>query len=72
MVYLNQNVYKKLAQRLDAIPNGFPETESGVELKILAKLYTPEEATLASEMRLTPESAEKLPVEPTRIQSKLH
>jgi ferredoxin len=60
MVHLNQNVYKKLAQRLDAIPNGFPETESGVELKILAKLYTPEEATLASEMQLTPESAEKI------------
>jgi len=57
---LNQNVYKKLAQRLNAIPNGFPETESGVELKILAKIYTPEEAELASEMRLTPESAEQI------------
>ncbi len=57
---MNQNVYKKLAQRLDAIPNGFPETESGVELKILAKIYTSEEAALASEMRLTPESAEQI------------
>jgi len=60
MVKLDQNVYKKLAQRLDAIPNGFPETESGVELKILAKIYTPKEATLASEMRLIPESAEQI------------
>ncbi len=57
---MNQDVYKKLAQRLDAIPNGFPETESGVELKILAKIYTPEEAALACEMRLMPESAEQI------------
>ena len=38
MVKLDQKVYKKLAQRLDMIPNGFPETESGVELKLLAKI----------------------------------
>ncbi len=60
IVNLDQSVYKKLARRLDAIPNGFPETESGVELKILAKIYTPEEAALAAEMRLTPESAEQI------------
>jgi len=60
MVKLDQDVYKKLARRLDAIPNGFPETESGVELKILAKIYTPEEAALASEMRLRAESAEQI------------
>jgi ferredoxin len=60
MVRLDQNVYKKLAQRLNAIPYGFPETESGVELKLLAKIFTPEEAELASEMRLTPESAEQI------------
>jgi electron transport complex protein RnfB len=60
MVKLEQNVYKKLAQRLNAIPNGFPETESGIELKLLAKIFTPEEAALASEMRLTRESAEQI------------
>ena len=60
MVKLDQNVYKKLARKLDAIPNGFPETESGVELKLLAKIYTPEEAALASDMRLITESAEQI------------
>ena len=60
IVELNQKVYKKLAQRLDAIPNGFPSTENGIELKLLAKIYTPEEASLASEMRLTPETAEEI------------
>lgn len=53
-----QNVYRRLAQRLDAIPNGFPQTMSGVELKLLAKMYTVEEAALASEMRLKPEAPE--------------
>ena len=60
LVKLDQNVYKKLARKFDAIPYGFPETESGVELKVLAKIYTLEEAALASEMRLTPESAEQI------------
>ena len=55
-----QTVYKKLAQRLDAIPNGFPATESGVELKILEWIFTPEEAALAAEMRLRAESADEI------------
>ncbi|MGD8967659.1 MAG: 4Fe-4S binding protein [Anaerolineae bacterium] len=53
-----QEVYRELAQRLDALPNGFPATESGVELRLLAKLFTPEEAALAATMRLTREPAE--------------
>jgi electron transport complex protein RnfB len=57
---MSQDIYKKLARRLDAMPHGFPETESGVELKLLAKIFTPEEAALASEMRLTPETAEEI------------
>jgi ferredoxin len=56
----DDTVYKQLARRLDTIPNGFPATESGVELKILAKLFTPEEAALALQLKLTPESAEHI------------
>jgi NAD-dependent dihydropyrimidine dehydrogenase PreA subunit len=44
--------YQKLAECLDQIPNGFPKTESGIELKLLAKLFTPEEAALASTLSL--------------------
>ncbi len=46
------NPYQTLADRLDQIPNGYPKTESGVELKLLAKLFTPEEAALASILSL--------------------
>ena len=57
---MSQEVYKKLAERLDALPNGFPPTEDGVELRMLAKLFTPEEAELASQLRLTREVPEQV------------
>ena len=50
-------VYRELALRLDSIPPGFPATESGVELQLLARLYTREEATIVAAMRLTYETA---------------
>ncbi len=40
-------IYQKLAHHLDSLPGGFPPTESGVELRILQRLFTPEEAKLA-------------------------
>lgn len=48
------NIYKQLALHLDQIPNGYPETESGVELKILERLFGPEEAEVACMMSLEP------------------
>ncbi len=57
---MSDDVYRRLALRLDAVPNGFPATESGVELRLLAKLFTPEQATLAAEMRMAYEPAEDI------------
>ncbi len=57
---MEKDVYRRLAQRLDAIPNGFPPTESGIELRILAKLFTPEEAALAAQMRLSFETPQEI------------
>ncbi|MCK5315903.1 MAG: 4Fe-4S binding protein [Anaerolineales bacterium] len=53
---MDENVYKHLAERLDALPNAFPSTEDGIELRLLAKLFTPEEADLAARLRLTLET----------------
>jgi electron transport complex protein RnfB len=50
-------VYREVARKLDSIPPGFPATESGVELQLLARLYTREEATIVTVMRLTYEAA---------------
>ncbi|MBN1993466.1 MAG: 4Fe-4S binding protein [Anaerolineae bacterium] len=54
---MSEDVYRKLAQRLDTIPNGFSPTESGVELRLLAKIFSPAEAALACVLRLTLEPA---------------
>jgi electron transport complex protein RnfB len=55
---MSEDVYRKLAQTLDAIPNGFPPTESGAELQLLAKIFEPEEAALAAVMSLRAEPAD--------------
>lgn len=57
---MHENVYKKLAQRLDSLPNAFPPTESGVELELLERIFSPEEASLASVMRKTHETADTI------------
>ncbi len=50
-------VYERLAERLSNTPNGFPRSKSGTELKLLAKMFTPEQAALAAVMHLQRESA---------------
>lgn len=52
--------YQSLAVRLHSLPNAFPPTASGVERKLLAKLFTPEQAALAAQLRLTKETAAEL------------
>lgn len=54
---MSREIYRKLARGLDDIPPGLPSTESGVELRLLAKYYALEEAVLASVMRQPPETA---------------
>ena len=69
------NHYEKLANELDRIPNGFPRTKSGVELKLLAKLFTPEDAALASTLTMEPKSlaeiADENGIEEAEAKSKL-
>ena len=52
--------YKVLADELNKIPNGFPRTESGVELKLLAKLFSEEDAALASTLGMEPRSLKEI------------
>ena len=63
------DIYEKLAQHLDDLPGGFPRTQSGVEIRILRRLFFPEFAKLAVHLTLIPEEARviarraKIPVE---------
>ena len=55
---MTEDIFRKLAQKLDDLPAGFPSTESGVELRILRRLFTPEEAEFALHLTSFPEEAE--------------
>ncbi len=57
---MTENPYQALAHRLDSTPNGFPPTPDGAELRILEYLFTPEQADLASRLRLTKETPEQI------------
>ena len=54
------NPYKQLAERLDSLPNGFPPTDDGAELRLLAKIFTPEEADLAAKLLMKLETAQQV------------
>ncbi len=52
-----EDVYQRLARHLDDLPAGYPPTDSGVELRILKRLFTEEEAALALHLTLLAEPA---------------
>ncbi len=49
----DHKAYRALAARLNSFPEGFPPTEDGKELALLAHLFSPEEAWLAAHMTET-------------------
>ena len=53
-------VYEKLREQLDQYSCGFPKTESGVELEILKKLFSEDEAEMFLQMSLTIETPEEI------------
>lgn len=56
------DVYQQLAGKLNEFPNGFPPAQDGVELKILRKIFTPEDAGMALQLRPAPETAQAISV----------
>jgi electron transport complex protein RnfB len=52
---MTTDIYEKLADYLDHLPAGFPRTESGVEIRILRQLFSPEDASLALYLSLIAE-----------------
>ncbi|MHA2006845.1 MAG: ATP-binding protein [Promethearchaeota archaeon] len=49
------DVYRKLQIYLDSLPVDYPKTESGVELRILKHLFTPQEAEIALNLKIIPQ-----------------
>ena len=48
-------VYRDLQKYLDRMPSGFTAVESGLDIKLLKHLFTPEEARVAVQLSMKPE-----------------
>lgn len=54
MEHTDRAVYERLARALDTVPNGYPPTASGVEVDLLAELFSAELAEVAAVMDYRP------------------
>jgi len=54
------DVYRRLQQHLDRMLVGFPATESGVEIRILQRLFSPEDAEIALQLSVIPETLDRI------------
>ncbi len=67
--------FQNLAKRLDALPNGFPPAQDGSHLRLLAYLFSAEEAALAADLSQEPETpraiASRLDRDPSVIRAQL-
>jgi len=70
------DIYELLREQLDQYSVGFPKTESGVEMKILRKLFSEEEARIFVHLTLLPETpeqiAKRINKEPEALGAMLH
>jgi Pyruvate/2-oxoacid:ferredoxin oxidoreductase delta subunit len=70
-----ENSYEKLREFLDKFPIGFKKTDSGVEIEILKRLFTEEEAELTAYLTIRPERARSIArrtrEDPTQVEDKL-
>lgn len=56
----SNDVYAQLRTNLDAMPVAFPQSESGIEIDILKRFFTEEEARIALNLSMLPESARRI------------
>ena len=57
---MKNDVYHRLRERLHEMPNGFPSSKSGVEIDLLKKIFTEEEAELFLKLKISFESLEDI------------
>jgi len=53
-------IYRGLQKHLDRLPGGFPEVASGLDIKLLKHLFTPEEARVAIQLSMNPELLKRI------------
>lgn len=56
----DDKVYRDLQKFLDTLPGGFSATETGSDISLLKCLFTPEEAGVAMQLSMKPESVKQI------------
>jgi len=57
---MGDEIYHKVAKILDTLPNGFPSTESGIEIAILKKIFSEQDGELFCDLKLSFETSEAI------------
>ena len=52
-----EEIYQKLAEHLDRLPGGYDPSDTGADIRLLQRLFTPDEAELATHLTLDREEA---------------
>ncbi len=60
MAEKSTDIYKELANHLDKMPIGYPATESGVELRVLEHIFTPEQGEIAIKLSFQPKPLKEI------------
>ena len=71
---MTDDVYQRLAEHLDTLPQRFPSnTGTGLEMKVLQHIFSPEEAEMAIHLKPMPESvsdiAERISKDPVETKA---
>ncbi|MFY9398844.1 MAG: 4Fe-4S dicluster domain-containing protein [Desulfomonilia bacterium] len=53
-------IFRKLQEKLDTLPQGFPAVENGLDIRILQWIFTPEEAKIALGLPFAPVPADAI------------
>ncbi len=57
---MGDQIYTRLREHIDSMPAGYPATDSGAEIKMLKKFYTPLQAQIALSIGPMPETAQAI------------
>jgi electron transport complex protein RnfB len=69
---MEEAIYHELAEHLNRLPGGFPQSKTNAHIQLLKHLFTEEEAKLATQLTLTQKTAQQIaetnkqPHEPTK------
>ena len=60
MIEEERDIYRELQKHLDKMPVGYPATESGIEIKILKQLFTPEQVKISLKLNFMADPLRKI------------